>query len=198
MAIVWCHKGTRKTSLLGSGLLGSGSFIAKTKFDLIERDFWTNLDSLGELVTIHHHGIRNMKNWSSLNERMAIVSCQEKGARKTRLWRGGLRGSGEDMPITKCNKIKRNFWTNSSSFGTWGITHGIYIIKSWLHLNDNTDIVWRHSCTRKTYLFITGLAYRGQTIHATKCERTERNFWTNSVSAGKLTPLLQPALLPRM
>jgi hypothetical protein len=96
MAIVSCQKGTKKTRLLGSGLVNSGCFIAKTNFGLIERDYWrTRSGSFGELeLLIPYHGISNMKSWSSLNKRMAIVSCQ-KSTRKTWLLGIGLVTSGE-------------------------------------------------------------------------------------------------------
>ena len=47
---------------------------------------------------------------------MAIVSCHE-GASKSRVLRIGFVSSGQDTPITKYDKIERNFWKKSVSFG---------------------------------------------------------------------------------
>jgi hypothetical protein len=68
MAIVSCHKGTRKTRLLGCGLIRSRSCMPITQFDLIEKDFWTNLGSLGKFLEAQkttRTGASNMKSWSS-------------------------------------------------------------------------------------------------------------------------------------
>jgi hypothetical protein len=50
MDIVGYHSSMSKTSLLGGGLVISGPIIRQTNFDLIERRFWTELGSLGELT----------------------------------------------------------------------------------------------------------------------------------------------------
>jgi hypothetical protein len=76
MAIVWCHKATMSmTRLCGDGLESIGAFISRTKFYLIERIYWTNLESFGESMMnpIMVNGKNKMKSWSSLNIRKAIV-----------------------------------------------------------------------------------------------------------------------------
>jgi hypothetical protein len=77
-----------------------GSFTPATIFDLIERDSWTKSGLLGKLkapttasASTTSSGTSNMKSWSSLNERMAIVWCH-KAASKTILWGSGLVISG--------------------------------------------------------------------------------------------------------
>jgi hypothetical protein len=52
-------------------------------------------------------------------------------------------GSGQDTPITRYDKIKRNYWTNSGLFGMWRI---ICSMKSWsaaLKRQHVDEIVWK-------------------------------------------------------
>jgi hypothetical protein len=131
------------------------------------------------------NGICSMISWSHFNDNTDIVSCQ-KGPWKTRLLGFGYVGS--EQIITKCDKIKRNFWTNLGSCGIRRIMTGICSMISWSHLNVDTDIVV--SCqagTRKTRL-VLGRGF----VSSERCKpiissyKIERNCWTNSLSSGKL------------
>jgi hypothetical protein len=121
MAIVWCQPSTSKTSLLGYGFVSSGQDTPQRQCDLIERNFWTNLGSLGvysldrkELLDELGFARNALGFWTNLGSLgtlleatatrtgtrniMTIVWCH-KSTRETRLLVCGLVSSGqEDTP----------------------------------------------------------------------------------------------------
>jgi hypothetical protein len=62
-------------------------------------------------------------------------------------------------------------------------------MKILLSLNKRRAIVWCHTSTSKTSLFLEcGLIGSGTIVRITKCDQIERDFWTKSGSLGKMTP----------
>ena len=61
--------------------------------------------------------------------------------RNQALLRFGSVRSKQNTSKTKCDQIKVNYWTNSSSFGMWSITNGICRIKKWSSLEERMIIV---------------------------------------------------------
>jgi hypothetical protein len=116
MAIVRCHPTTSKTRFVGGGSMCSGQHTPITKchkierkwgvleviprtrkFDKSEMNYWTKSDSIGKTMTSttgrKTAGTSSMKDWSSLNERMAIATPSF--TRKTYVLVLGLALSGE-------------------------------------------------------------------------------------------------------
>jgi hypothetical protein len=67
---------------------------------------------------------------------------------------------------------------------------GTSSMKILLSLNKRRAIVWCHTSTSKTSLFLgCGLIGSGTLlVRITKCDQIGRNFWTKSGSLGRMTP----------
>jgi hypothetical protein len=95
------------------------------------------------------------------------------------------------MQRTKCDQTERTYWTLSNSFGeskppTGATRTGISSMKNCSILNERMAIVSCQAGKTKTGRLGIGLLSREGFIQRTKCDQTERIYWTNSSSYGEL------------